>query len=253
LAVEQHRGTEGSAHPAIVCVPGGMDRAAGFRRTIRHLGRFDVTAIDRRGYAGSIDLEPSDDLDVHASDLDAVCREIDRPVVIVGHSQGALIALVAASQHRLERCVGLVAWEPPMPWFDWYLGSSLALGMGNEPEAAAEFFMRSMIGDRLWERLPTATRSARRAEGRALLADLRAARKPGFELALSEISLPTVVGRGSLSREHHRRAAQRAADGIAGAELVEIEGADHGIHLGQPASFASIISRVVNQAAAVDQ
>lgn len=233
---------EGAARPTVVMLPGAMDRAAGFRRTIRHLDAEHVVAIDRRGYAGSLDVDVSDDLGVHADDLAAVCDAIGRDVVVVGHSQGGLIGLIAAASHRVDRLAGLVIWEPPMPWFEWYGGSAAALDMGDDPAEAAEFFMRSVLGDRLWERLPAATRAARLAEGPALLADLRASRRPGVAADLSAIQVPTAVGRGSESRDHHRRSAQIAGDTIPGAVLVEIEGSNHGVHLSHPTKFAAMIA-----------
>lgn len=248
LAVEVHGPEPGATGagpaPTIVMVPGAMDRASGFRRTIRHMSDRRVVAIDRRGYAGSIDVGVAPDLGVHADDLAAVCAATGGPVLVVGHSQGALIALAAAARDRIERLVGIVAWEPPMPWFDWYIGSSLALTMGEDPPEAAEHFMRAMIGDRLWERLPEATRTARRAEGPALLADLAASRVADAAPDLTAVSVPTIVGRGSQSRPHHRRSAEIAAAEVPGATLVEIDGAGHGVHLSHPAAFAGLVAQL---------
>lgn len=255
LAVETWtagRTTPGAVHkfgesPTVVIVPGAMDRAAGFRRTIRHLGGLDVVAIDRRGYAGSIGVAPSDVLDVHVQDLSNVCEEIAGPVIVVGHSQGGLIALAAAARRHPSNLGGLVVWEPPMPWFDWYGGSGAALELGEDPSAAAEYFMRTVIGDRLWSRLPEATRAARRAEGPALLADLRASRRSNVAPDLGLIEAATIVGFGTESAAHHRRAAAVAAAAILDAELVEVPGSNHGVHLSHPAVFASIIQKMVGR------
>ena len=81
--------------PPLVIVHGAMDRAAGFRRTARHLPYRDIVAYDRRGYAGSRDVPPVREFATQVDDLVAVLTELiaangDRRLV-VGHSAGGLI------------------------------------------------------------------------------------------------------------------------------------------------------------------
>jgi pimeloyl-ACP methyl ester carboxylesterase len=112
--------------------------------------------------------------------------------------------------------------------------------------------MRRMIGDTRWERLPPSTRAARRAEGAALIADLGAIRlgtasAPPYRF--EDLHLPVVAGRGSMSDEHHRQAAEALAAGVAGGELFVVEGAGHGAHHTHPAPFAAFVARAVERAA----
>ena len=252
--------TEVAAPLAVVVVPGAMDRAGGFLRAIRHLDIAEVIAYDRRGYATSRALLPSDRLEDHVDDLLAVIGDVDGPVVVVGHSQGALIALHAAARvsttppsectpaMRSIRAVG--AWEPPLPWFDWYDESSQqavheVIRGDVEPAAIAERFMRSAVSDRLWERLPQTVRDERIAEGPALIADITASRRDDARLDLATIALPVVVGFGSQTRPHHRRSAELVASEVAGAQLVEVPGATHGVHLSHPEAFADFVRATV--------
>ena len=43
----------------------------------------------------------------------------------------------------------------------------------QNPEDSAEAFMRRLVGNKVWERLPERTRTARRSEGRVLVGELR--------------------------------------------------------------------------------
>ncbi|MFN8051291.1 MAG: alpha/beta hydrolase [Acidimicrobiales bacterium] len=221
-------------------VHGGMDRAAGFRRTIRHLPDREVVAYDRRGYAGSRLVPLGASMLDQVDDLVAVCATLDRPLV-VGHSLGGLIALLLLTRpDAADLVVGAVDWEGPLAWNEWYVQRSGRLD-GRPPEEVAEFFMRMVIGDRLWERLPAATQAERRAEGAALVADTTQSRSPEAAVDFGAIHLPVLVGCGTTSAEQHQRSAHEAAAAIEGARLVVIEGADHGVHLSSPTAFADLI------------
>jgi pimeloyl-ACP methyl ester carboxylesterase len=110
---------------------------------------------------------------------------------------------------------------------------------------AAERFMRRMIGDERWTRLPPSTREARRAEGPALVTDLRLVQDGRFPYDAGSIAVPVVVGAGSQSLPHHQRSATELATSVPGAELVVIDGADHGAHFTHPDEFADLVRRAV--------
>jgi pimeloyl-ACP methyl ester carboxylesterase len=153
----------------------------------------------------------------------------------------------ARGENGAALIAGVVAWEPPMPWFDWY-GSELGDAVRVMPPAdAAETFMREVVGERLWSRVPTAVKQQRRAEGTALLADLEASRAESGRPNLSDISVPTVAAYGTSTAAHSRRTAQLVADEVAGAELVVIEGSNHGVHLSHPREFAALVNRVCEE------
>lgn len=231
--------------PPILIVHGAMDRAAGFRRTARHLPHRDIVAYDRRGYAGSRDVPPVREFSTQVDDLVAVLAELvaadGERRLVVGHSAGGLIAMHALTRSGIdELAVGAVIWEAPLAWNDWYTSRGSGL-IDLEPEVAAEAFMRGVLGDKLWERLPAAMQAERRAEGAALQADMHNARSPEAAVDLSSITLPVVIGHGTESSEHHRRSATEAAADIPVCRLVPIEGADHGVHLSGPTAFAALI------------
>jgi pimeloyl-ACP methyl ester carboxylesterase len=102
----------GGAGPTLVLVHG---TAASHTRwaTIRpRLERdFTVVAIDRRGRGESGDAEDYS-IAHEAEDVVAVVRAFPGPVLLFGHSHGAICALEAAT--RLDGLAGLILYEPPI-------------------------------------------------------------------------------------------------------------------------------------------
>jgi pimeloyl-ACP methyl ester carboxylesterase len=114
---------------------------------------------------------------------------------------------------------------------------------------AAEWFLRRMIGDAMWERLPAAMRAERRAEGPTLVAEMASVRPPApppFDPAA--IPVPVVAVRGAAARLHHVRATGELAAAAPTAELHVIAGADHGAHLSHPVELADLVRRAASLA-----
>lgn len=248
VAVYDRPVAAGAPVPAarLVVVHGSLDRGASFAKATRRLPDVEVTRYDRRGYGRSVDVGPGT-VDQHVDDLLAVLDE--RPAVVVGHSFGGVLAVLAA-RRRPDLVPAVGAFESPMPWAPWWprssAGSRAVLTAGEQgAEAAAEAFLRRMIGDERWERLPPSTKEARRAEGAALLAELREMRSVGPLYDPAELTFPLVVGRGTTSDPHHIQAADVLAAGAPHAELVVIDGAGHAAHSTHPDAFAGFVARVL--------
>jgi pimeloyl-ACP methyl ester carboxylesterase len=239
--------------PLVVLVHGVMDRSSGMLRTRRLLHpAFRIVRYDRRGYGRSKAAEPTRVFDDQVDDLVEVLG--GRPAVLVGHSFGGVVSL-ALAQRRPELVRSLVAYEAPMMWTEWWPGSSASTRLAGtdpveeDPQAAAEWFMRRMIGDDMWERLPRSLRADRRSEGPALLADMRSVQPPNpppYEPEL--VGVPVLSAYGGASRPRHRQAAEELAERAPDAELRVVDGADHGVHLSDPAGFAELIRRGVERA-----
>ena len=204
-----------------------------------------VVTYDRRGYQRSRGGAPPVGLGGHVEDLLGVVAALPgpaRPVTAVGHSLGGDVVIGAALAEP-ARFASIGAYEPPMPW----LGHGRPGGAVNrrpppgEPSEQVEWFFRRMVGDAAWERLPEAERQARQADGPALAADLM-----GFTGAapfeVTALAVPTVFGRGGpQSAQHHRATVAWLVGHVPGAELVEIEAAQHGAHLTHPDAFATLV------------
>lgn len=233
----------------VVFVHGSLDRAAAFLKVVRRLPELEMVCYDRRGYGRSLDSGEASDMESLVADLLVVLDGM--PAIVVGHSLGGVIALALASR-RPDLVQAVAAFEAPMPWTSWWPRPTAAEDplAASGPEAAAiaaERFMRRIVGDDRWERLPSATQDQRRAEGRALLADLRSVRgAPAYDP--SAIVCPVLVGYGTSTAARHRRAAEALASSVPSAELVRITGAAHDAHTTHPEEFAAFVRRAVDLA-----
>jgi pimeloyl-ACP methyl ester carboxylesterase len=238
LFVAEQPGPSGS--PRVVLVHGSLDRSAAFARTARRLADLTTIRYDRRGYGRSLAAGVCTTFDEQVTDLATVVAGV--PVVVVGHSLGGVVALAFAARSP-ELAQAVVAYEAPMPWLDWWPsntagGSALADGDAAE---AAERFMRRIVGDVTWEALPPRTREQRRAEGPALVAELRSLRPPNpAPYDAAALAMPVVAVHGTRSRPHHQRSARMLADACPRGVLHVVEGADHGAHLTHPEAFAAL-------------
>jgi pimeloyl-ACP methyl ester carboxylesterase len=243
------RGPAGA--PRVVLVHGAMDRAGGFVKILRRLGHLEVVRYDRRGYGGSRPGRLNRTIAEHVDDLVAVLD--GEPATVVGHSLGGLIALAAAAD-RPDLIPSVAAFEAPLAWRQSMSAEStrrlLATAEGGEEAAgdAAERFLRRMLGDATWERLPLVMRRDRRAEGPALVAEMLAVREGGVVVEPSLITVPVLAGYGDLSQERHREAAVAAATDAPRGELVVIEGAAHPAHYTHAREFAAFVDRAVARA-----
>jgi pimeloyl-ACP methyl ester carboxylesterase len=231
--------------PTVVLVHGTMDRSAAFRRTARKLEEFDVVTFDRRGYGQSRTAGLSPTMDDQVTDLLAIVEwATPQTVTVVGHSLGGLISMHAwARRPDLFGAIGV--WESPMPWRAWYAASPEARPIGRaaiaEGPEAAEMFLRAMIGDRLWERMPESMKDERRAESGALVADLAMCRRPEAAMDFDQVTVPVMVGTGRDSAARFRQAAMTLRDELPNAMMIEVADAQHGVHLSHPDEFAAFV------------
>lgn len=237
----------------MVLVHGAMDRAASFGRTMRRLGDHDVVAYDRRGYDHSSDAGVAPTLSEHAADLAAVLAWAGaggRGATVVGHSLGGTVALVLAASDP-PAVVGLGLFECPVPGRPVYRadGADIALAAAAEggPPAAAEAFYRLVVGAATWDRLRERDRERRRAEGEALVAELRDLARPGAVPEPDRVSLPAVVGTGDAGAGYWATAAADLAAALPSGDLAVLAGAGHGAHLARPDEFARYVRRCVRR------
>lgn len=232
--------------PHVVLIHGALDRSAGLLKLSRRLDHeFRVTRYDRRGYGRSRTHEGPYDMDGQVSDLAAVIgavTDVHRPCVLIGHSYGGNVALALAARQP-ELVDAVVTYETPLSWRRWWPGESAgsdALAWRNDPAEAAERFMRRLIGDEKWARLPQATRDGRRAEGAAMvdeLTDLRA--RPPWDP--KSIRQPVLAMHGEFGQRHHRDAAEAIAAEVTDGRCVSLSGASHPGPNTHPDATAAIV------------
>ncbi len=230
--------------PKVVVVHGGMDRASSFGRVARQLSGMALVTYDRRGYGRSIDAGTAT-LDGHVADLFEVVGTDE--VVVFGHSMGGVIGLVSA-QRRPDLVRAVLAFEAPTPWMPWWPTPEIRERL--DPSDEAERFMRHMVGDDLWGRLPPKARADRRAEGPALLADLASLHCATAPFDPARIVQPVTSAAGGETTWWHRRAADELAAALPRGESATIAGATHGAHLTHPGAVADLVRRTCARATA---
>jgi pimeloyl-ACP methyl ester carboxylesterase len=240
----------------VVLVHGSLDRAESFRRVMRRLPDLTTLAYDRRGYQGSRGGGVVD-LGGHIEDLLLIGDEARSAgggvVVAVGHSLGGDVVVGAALAER-GAFDAIGAFEPPMPWLGFRRdrpgGSRAWPAMAEDPGEEAERFFSRMVGAAAWARLSEPSRAERRADGPALVADLRSLRGEGPPFDVTALGVPSVFGIGGpTTQPHHRASVQWLGGHVPGAIVYEIQGAQHGAHLSHPDHFAAMTRLVVECAA----
>lgn len=243
-------GAHGGVH--ITLIHGSLDRSAGLLKLSRRLDDHHlVTRYDRRGYGRSAPCDGPFGIDQQVEDLQQVLSgvaEQDRPVVLVGHSFGGNVALAFAERHP-GSVDAVVVYETPLSWRAWWPGDSAgadAVAWRADPPAAAERFMRRLISDDRWERLPASTREARRREGTAMVGELLALRSaPAW--SGERIGVPVLAMHGEHGADHHGRGAAAIAAEIPGAELSVLAGGRHPGPNTHPDEVAAIIEDFVER------
>ena len=246
----------------VVFVHGSLDRGDSFRRAMRRLPEFSTVAYDRRGYQGSRGGGVVD-LGGHIDDLLAIADAAHHddgsgPVVAIGHSLGGDVVIGAAlAQPDAFDSIG--AFEPPMPWLGFRRqggqagpgrqGGTAWAPLSDDPGEEAERFFGRMVGEGSWARLTEDGRAQRRADGPALVADLRGMRSESPPFDVTSLDVPSVFGRGGpSSAAHHRHTVDWLGDNVPGAVVYEIASAQHGAHLSHPDQFAAMVRLVVERA-----
>lgn len=203
--------------------------------------RLRLLLYDRRGTGQSRLPEGREFLTLaeHAADAAWVAETHGRgaPVVGVGSSFGGVVLLELA-RRRPELLRGLVLIEPPLPPADDR--PPVALEVFAEFErlldthggrAAAEHFLRFVLGDAAWERVPRAFQDRSRALWRAIRRDcLSLDRYRADYAALARVELPVLLLGGERSSAMYRPTLEALARTLPRATLELVPGGGHTLH-----------------------
>jgi pimeloyl-ACP methyl ester carboxylesterase len=224
-------------------------------------GRFQLVAYDRRGVGGSVDLsrdEPEDvPVEQHADDLaqliitahpergrEAAESKGEDPVIAVGSSFGAVIVLECA-RRRPELLRGMVLCEPPLPASDdappvpdGFLADLDRRAAEAGGAAAAEMFLRMVLGDAAFEKMPLAYRTRATAQWPPLRSDCHALGAYRVRYAeLGRIEVPALLLGGDRSAAYFRPTLEALAASLGRARLETLAGAGHMMHAEAHRSF----------------
>jgi pimeloyl-ACP methyl ester carboxylesterase len=225
------RGVSSGAGRPVVLVHGTMGNRNDWFETARRLAAsYRVTAFDRRGRGESAD-SPEYSIEREIEDLHAVIDEAGPPVYLIGHSFGAVLALLAAARFG-EQIAKLVVYEPPIgdsTAADEWLEQLEALIVAGDLDAAVRSFATaaSVTTDEQ-EAIQGNVRAsaAQRDAVRTAVREIRAAKAvlPIDASVLSKVTVPTLVLIGAKQDHPSYNGLKAIAHDLSHATIAEVPG-----------------------------
>lgn len=227
----------------IILVHGALDRGMAFRGVVQRLGDYNTTVYDRRGYGASLDLPLATSLNDHVEDLLGL---IDgTPSIVIGHSYGGVVSMLAAARHP-ELIPVLGVFEPPIP------GIVLPTDEPGphpdppeDPEHLVRWMYRRVVGESAFDRMGEQARKALVAEAPALKSDLTNVRDMSPAFDPSVVHVPTMVGYGGQSIPRHIARAEWLAENLPQGSLMAAPDAAHPCHRTHPEQFVAFIKATI--------
>jgi pimeloyl-ACP methyl ester carboxylesterase len=201
--------------------------------------RFALIAYDR-ALTDSVEAGAAEALAKLGADL--------APALVVGSSFGGVIALEAIRTHP-ERFFGAVLIEPPMAASDdtpaaptTFLPEFDRRVAEHGGPAGAEFFMRAVLGDAAYERIPRPYLERCLAKWQAIRADSAAliAYPPRYA-ELARVTLPVLLLGGERSAPFYEPTLAALARSLANARRETVANAGHMLHAEAHRRFAELL------------
>jgi len=247
---------DGSGPTVLVVHPGGGD-ATSWDAVVGPLtADFRMVRIHRRIYAPGATLPRTHSMAVEAADILAVAALLEQPVLLVGHSSGAVAALQAAL-FAPSSFAAILVYEPPMPTTSPVAGEAglrarAALDAGD-PVEAMRIHMRDIVT------MPVAEVEAMFADprARAYFAAVAAAQITDNETLdalgvgierFAKLDVPTTLVEGDASPAHLRERTADLAAVLPKARVVTLAGQGHIAHMAAPGLLTGLIREVAGQA-----
>jgi pimeloyl-ACP methyl ester carboxylesterase len=240
----------------ILIVHGGMGDSSAWQKVAPLLTpRFRVVRLHRRQYR--IDLTPATPVTMaqEVQHVLAVVAKIGEPVLLVGHSSGAVLALDALHA-KPDAFAGLVAYEPPTV-IDEPLGGAAQVRArtaqnAGKPGKAFRIFLRDIVGESRWLTLvaPLAVSMlpSLRARVPRQLDDNDAIDALGIRLdAYATIQTPTVLLGGTRSPTHLGTRLDALLGNLPNARKVLLVGQGHTANDSAPDRVATVIEALATE------
>jgi pimeloyl-ACP methyl ester carboxylesterase len=256
---------ESGAGTSVVCLHANASSSAQWRPLMERLAsRFRVVAPDLYGAGNSAEW-PSDRVITVADEL-ALLRPVlaaaGTPFVLVGHSYGGAVALIAALAER-QRLAALVVYEPTLFALidpdaarpndadgirDAVDDAGQALDAGDL-DGAARRFIDYWSGAGSWDRVP----AHRKPAMTAAVTKVRRWRHALFSeptplAAFAALDVPVLVLSGERSTAAARGVVERLMRVLPRAELVEFAGLGHMGPVTDPATVDPVIAEFIERA-----
>jgi pimeloyl-ACP methyl ester carboxylesterase len=203
--------------------------------------RFSLVAYDRRHDAATVEEHAADAATLVDSHGGKRC-------VVVGSSFGSVVGLELV-RTRPELCAGAIFIEPPMaPSDDLAAAPETFLAEFDRRvaeqggPAAGEFFLRTVLGDTAYERMPKAFQERSKGKWAEIRADSGAlmAYRPRYA-ELARVTVPVLLVGGERSASYFRPTLEALAAALPNATLATVAGAGHMLHAEASRRFAELL------------
>jgi pimeloyl-ACP methyl ester carboxylesterase len=252
------RATDQGQGPVILIVHPGLDDGRSWDRVAARLAtRFRVVRPHRRRYRLDLTDDPPCSIAQEATDVVAVAEEVGEPVLLVGHSSGALVALEALVASP-SAFTGAALYEPPVVIGPPLGGDSHAAQRAQaavaagRPGRAITIFLRDVaqlhpLQARLAGML-VAIDPRLRALAPRQIDDVAAINQLGVRLdAYARIEVPTVLLGGDHSPAHLGERLDALARTLPHAERVVLHGQGHDANQHTPGQVARVVETLAGQ------
>jgi len=206
--------------------------------------RFTMIAYDRRPTATTVEEHAADAAEVLAGER----------ALIVGSSFGAVVGL-ELMRTRPELCAGAVLIEPPMAASDdetaapaTFLAELDRIAAAQGGPAAGEFFLRTVLGDEAFDRIPRAFQERSKQKWAEIRADSAAllAYRPRYP-ELAAVTMPVLLLGGDRSAPYFRATLDALAAALPHARIETVKGAGHMLHADARSTFADLLVAFADQ------
>jgi pimeloyl-ACP methyl ester carboxylesterase len=201
--------------------------------------RFTLIAYDRHSDATTVEEHAADAAELLAG----------RRALIVGSSFGAVCTL-ELMRTRPELCAGAILIEPPMAAADDLSAAPAAFLADFDRRvaeqggpAAGEFFLRTVLGDAAFDRIPRAFQERSMAKWAEIRADSVAliAYRPRYA-ELAAVQVPALLIGGERSAPYFRPTLEALRAALPNARLEIIPAAGHMLQAEAPRKFADLLT-----------
>ncbi|MDX2094157.1 MAG: alpha/beta hydrolase [Kofleriaceae bacterium] len=203
-------------------------------------GDFSLIAYDRRAVTT---------VEEHADDAASLLADANQRALLVGSSFGAVVALDVLRRYP-ERCAGAVLIEPPMAADDAtpvaaaeFLATFDRCVEEQGGPAAGALFLRTVLGDAAYERIPRAFRERSAAKWKEIRADSVAliAYRPRYA-ELANVRVPVQLLGGGRSASYFRPTLEALLQALPAAQLEIVDHAGHMLHAEASRRFAEVLT-----------
>ncbi|HWC83571.1 MAG TPA: alpha/beta hydrolase [Pseudonocardiaceae bacterium] len=251
---------EGSG-PVILMVHPGLDDGSRSKKLAALLARrFRVLRLHRRQYR--LDIKTGGvpcSVGQEAADVLAVASAVEGPVLVYGHSSGAVVALEALAAAPPSAFVGAVIFEPPAmidaPLAgedDTVLTRARAAITAGRPRKAMRIFTRGGVGLPWWQATLMGTVAGSVPRLRKFVPcqidDLEAIQQLGVRLDVyARVTVPTVLLGGDRSPVNLAERLDALNRVMPHSERVVMHKRDHGADLRSPEDVARVIETLADK------